>query len=281
VTQAHRLALLVAYDGSAFHGFQRQAGFSTIQSELEDAWTAVTAEQAVMMGSGRTDSGVHAMGQVVHFDTWSRLAPTRVAKALNSYLPDEIVVRSATTVAPEFHANRSATGKRYLYFIQVSETRPVWAIGRATWERRRKLNIEAMREAARHLIGRHNFAAFAAAGRSTQSDVRTIRALHISRHRFGIVLSFEGDGFLYKMVRNIVGSLLEVGRERWGPSWIRGVLEGQDRKRAAPTAPPDGLYLGRVLYPDAIFCESRGRFSGESLTKLDPEAVRDRIERLS
>lgn len=276
-----RLALLVAYDGSPFHGFQRQHGMVTIQSELEDAWAAVTAEQAVMLGSGRTDTGVHALGQVVHYDTWSRLPEIRVVKALNAYLPDEIVVRAAREVAPDFHANRSAVGKRYVYFVQVSETRPVWGMGRATWERRAALDVDAMRRGAQYLLGTHDFSAFAAAGRTTTNDVRTIQAVHLVPMRHGLAFCFQGDGFLYKMVRNLVGSLLEVGRGKWGPEWIGHTLASRDRKRAAATAPPDGLYLARVLYPQAVFPIRRGRFDGQARLNPTSDPVREGTEGLS
>lgn len=275
-----RLALLVAYDGSPFHGYQRQHGFPTIQSELEDAWAAVSAESVTMIGSGRTDTGVHAMGQVVHFDTWSRLPEIRIVKALNAYLPDEIVVRAAREVTPDFHANRSALAKRYFYFLQVSETRPVWATGRATWERRPRLDLAAMREAGQHLLGRHDFSSFAAAGRTTTDDVRTLQAIHFVPLRHGMVIAFQGDGFLYKMVRNLVGSLLEVGRGKWGPAWIGQVLAAQDRKKAAATAPPDGLYLGRVIYPDPPFFIQRGRFSGSPRLNPASDPVREGRESL-
>lgn len=276
-----RIALLVAYDGSPFHGFQRQHGFPTIQSELEDAWAAVSAETITIIGSGRTDTGVHAMGQVVHFDTWSQLAEERIVKAINAYLPDEITVRAAREVSPDFHANRSAIGKRYVYFLQVSETRPVWASQGATWLRRGQLDLAAMRAGSRYLLGTHDFSSFAAAGRSTATDIRTLRSIHILPLRHGLVICFQGDGFLYKMVRNIVGSLLDVGQGRWGPEWIQSVLQARDRKRAAATAPPDGLYLGRVLYPKPLFPIQRGRFSGQARLNLASGPVPQGADRLS
>jgi tRNA pseudouridine38-40 synthase len=281
MTAPRRVALLVAYDGSPFHGFQRQHGFPTIQSELEDAWAAVSAETITVMGSGRTDTGVHAMGQVVHFDTWSPLPELRIVKAINAYLPDEIVVRAAREVGPDFHANRSAIGKRYIYFLQVSETRPVWASQGATWLRCGRLDLAAMRAGARYLLGTHDFSSFAAAGRTTTTDIRTLRSIHILPLRHGLVICMQGDGFLYKMVRNIVGSLLDVGLAKWGPEWIRTVLQARDRKRAAATAPPDGLYLGRVLYPKPLFPIQRGRFSGEARLNLASGPVPQGADRLS
>ena len=280
MSSPRRLALLVAYDGRPFHGYQRQHGFPTIQSELEDAWAAVSAESATMIGSGRTDTGVHALGQVVHFDTWSRLPEIRVVKALNAYLPEEIVVRAAREVPPEFHANRSAIGKRYVYFLTVGETRPVWALGRSTWERRSRLDLEAMRAAVPYLLGRHDFSSFAAAGRTTSDDVRTLQAIHFVPMRYGVAIVFQGDGFLYKMVRNLVGTLLEVGRGKWGPAWVGKVLAAKDRKQAAATAAPDGLYLGRVLYPTNPFRIQRGRFSGTPRLIPASDPVRGRGESL-
>jgi tRNA pseudouridine38-40 synthase len=253
VNRARRLALLVAYHGEAFYGFQRQPGFATVQNELEDAWAAVSAERLTVIGSGRTDSGVHAAGQVVHFDTWSRLPVRSVRNAMNAYLPEQIAVREVAEVPSNFHSNGSAIGKRYIYFLAVSETRPILSAGLVAWERRASLDLAAMQEAARYLIGKHDFGAFAAAGRSTATDVRTIQALHIRPTRLGLAFCFQGDGFLYKMVRNLVGTLVDVGRRRWSPEWVDVVLQSRDRGRAAATAAPQGLYLWRVLYPEAIF----------------------------
>ncbi len=183
------------------------------------------------------------------------------------------MVRAAREVGPEFHANLSATGKRYAYFLQVSETRPVWASQGATWLRRAQLDLAAMRAGARYLIGTHDFSSFAGAGRTTSTDIRTLRSIHIVPLRHGLVICFQGDGFLYKMVRNIVGSLLDVGQGRWGPAWIQSVLLAKDRKRAAATAPPDGLYLARVLYPKPVFPIQLGRFSGTARLNLASGSV--------
>ncbi|HEX9793959.1 MAG TPA: tRNA pseudouridine(38-40) synthase TruA [Planctomycetota bacterium] len=247
-----RRALLVAYDGAAFFGFQRQPGFPTVQEELERAWAAVRDERAVMHGSGRTDSGVHAWGQVVHFHSERPLAPERLRAALNAYLPDEMVVRAAAEVGPEFHARASAHGKRYLYRVATSPVRPVLLAGRAAWERR-PLDVAAMRAAARLLVGTHDFAAFAAAGRTTRTTVRTLRSVHLREVRGGLILVFEGDGFLYRMVRNLMGTLLEVGRRRRAPEWARSVLDSGERSRGGATAPAHGLCLWRVLYAEDPF----------------------------
>ncbi len=249
-----KIALCVAYHGGAFHGFQRQPGFPTVQEELERAWTAVTGETLVLHGSGRTDSGVHAWAQVAHLSTWSRLTAEKVAPALNAYLPEEAVVRAAAEVPADFHARTSATGKRYLYRMAVSPVRPVLHAGLVAWERRRApLDLAAMRAAVPGLLGRHDFAAYAAAGRSTKTTVRTLRAIRIRPIRGGLSLLFEGDGFLYKMVRNLVGTLLEVGRGSRAPEWPAAVLDSRDRRKAGATASPEGLCLWRVLYPQDPF----------------------------
>lgn len=251
--QPRRLAIEVAYAGHAFYGFQRQPGFATVQGELEQAWMAVSAEQVTMIGSGRTDTGVHARAQVVHFDTWSQLPAIRVRNALNAYLPDDIAVRRVAEVDANFHANGSACGKRYVYLLAVSETRPVLSAGQVAWERRAGLDLNAMREAVPQLLGRHDFSAYAAAGRTTTDDVRTLQAIHIHTMRGGFHFTFQGNGFLYKMVRNLVGGLIEVGRGRRPPLWMGEVLASRDRSQGAATAHPEGLYLWRVLYPTPIF----------------------------
>ena len=248
----HRVALLIKYDGSGFHGFQRQPGFRTVQEELELAWTAVSGERQVIHGSGRTDSGVHAFGQVVHFSTAKSMPAPKIAQAINAYLPEELAVRQAVLAPEGFHARRDAVAKHYAYFAAVGPERPVLQRGRVAWIRR-ELDLEAMREGSRFLLGRHDFEAFAAAGRSTKTTVRDIHAIHLRRQRGGVSFHFRGGGFLYRQVRNMVGSLLEVGYGKRAPRWIHSVLESRDRRRAGATAPPEGLYLWRVYYPQPIF----------------------------
>lgn len=242
-----RIALLVAYRGDAFHGFQRQPGSMTVQQALEEAWSAVSGEEAVMHGSGRTDAGVHAWGQVVHFSTWSEIAVERMCDALNAYLPGAVVVRASAAVDAGFHARASALGKHYLYRIVVSPTRPVLDGGLAHWQRR-PLDLAAMRAAAALLRGRHDFRAFAAAGRPVRDATRTLFDLRLTPTRGGLLLHARGDGFLYRMVRNLAGTLIEVGKGRRAPEWAAAVLASRDRKRAGATAPPEGLTLWRVRY---------------------------------
>jgi tRNA pseudouridine38-40 synthase len=267
VTQSRRVALLVGYDGASFHGFQRQAGFPTIQESLEDAWHEISGERTVVHGSGRTDSGVHAVGQVAHFSTWSTLSPERVMGGMNANLPREIAVKGVVDVGPEFHARHSALRKSYLYRLAVSPHPPTLERNRVSWEKV-PLDLPRMREALAHLPGIHDFAAFAAAGGRTGSTVRTLLSAHAFPVRGGINIIFQGDGFLYRQVRNMVGSLIEVGRRNRDPEWVAAVLESRDRRRAGPTAPAEGLYLLRVTYPRNPFPGLSGMgaraYSGEA-----------------
>jgi tRNA pseudouridine38-40 synthase len=186
-------------------------------------------------------------------DTWSKLEVRSIRNAINAFLPEEIAVRRVVDVGPSFHSSHSAISKRYAYFLAVGETRPVLATGRLAWERRAQLDLASMRAAAQQVLGRHDFSAFAASGRSTVSDVRTLQAIHINPMRGGMSMLFQGDGFLYKMVRNLVGGLIEVGRGKRAPNWMGEVLAGRNRCAGAATAPPEGLYLWRVIYPEFLF----------------------------
>jgi tRNA pseudouridine38-40 synthase len=225
----------------------------TVQESLETAWKAVTSESVVMHGSGRTDSGVHAWGQVVHFSTDSKIPAEDMVSAFNAHLPEKAVVRAAADVPVDFHASSSSCGKRYFYRLALGATRPVLSSGLTAWDRTSHLDLLAMREAVTYLLGEHDFAAFAAAGRSTKTSVRCLRSLHIRPIRGGIGFFVEGSGFLYKMVRNLVGSLVEVGKGRRAPIWVETVLESRDRRRAGVTAAPEGLVLWRSLYSQDPF----------------------------
>lgn len=253
--RTRRLALRVAYDGAGFFGFQRQPGFRTVQEELELAWSAFAGEGTVVHGSGRTDSGVHARGQVVHLTT-THAAPAETARrALNAYLPEDLAVDAAAEVPLDFHARRSAVAKHYLYMIACARTRPVLGRDRAWWLRR-DLDLPAMRAGARELLGTHDFAAFAAAGRSTLTTVRTVRSIHIQARRGLVAVHVRGDGFLYKQVRNMVGGLVEVGCGKRAPRWLGAVLASGDRRRGGQTAPAAGLTMWKVHYRPDPFADA-------------------------
>lgn len=253
---------LLAYDGSRFFGWQRQEGFPSVQAAVEDALLSLLGERIVVHGAGRTDAGVHALGQVASFHVSTRLADARLLFALNAHLCEGVVARALETCADAFHAQKSARGKRYAYLVR-SETFAL-PFARAHWHWvSDPLDLPAMRAAARHFVGRHDFGALASAGSPRRSSVRTIRSLHLVARRRMLALVVEGDGFLYNMVRTLAGTLLEVGRGKRAPDGIPELLAGRDRREAGATAPPEGLYLLRVLYPEATFLRAprgpRGR----------------------
>jgi tRNA pseudouridine38-40 synthase len=243
--------LILSYDGTAYVGWQVQAHGRTIQAELEAALLQVTGQRVRAAASGRTDAGVHAIGQAVSFCCDTRLSADVLRKALDANLPRDIVVREVREAPDGFHAIRDALRKRYRYVIQDGPIQDVF--GRAyTWYVPQRLDVEAMQSAAQSLVGTHDFSSFEAAGSPRVSSVRTIYELTIER-RSGdflerVIVEVEADGFLYNMVRNLVGSLVEVGSGRRQPPWIVAVLSGQDRKLAGMTAPPQGLFLVSVNY---------------------------------
>lgn len=244
--------VLLAYDGSRFFGWQRQEGFPSVQQALEEALLGLLGERVRVIGSGRTDTGVHALGQVASFHVETRLPDERLLFALNAHLSEGVVARGLETCADDFHAQKSARGKRYAYVVRT-ETFPL-PFARAHWHWvTEPLDLGAMRAAARHFRGRHDFGALAGAGSPRKSNVRTIRALHLVARRNGFALVVEGDGFLYNMVRTLAGTLLDVGRGKRDPESVPELLASRDRKRAGPTAPPEGLYLLRVLYAEPSF----------------------------
>lgn len=252
---SRRLAFEVSYDGAAFFGFQRQPGFRTVQEELELAWTGFSSEKAVIHGSGRTDSGVHARAQVVHLSTMHQ-APAAIAmRAMNAYLPEDLAVTQVAEVPMDFHARHSAKAKHYVYAIAAGPTRPVLERDRVWWLRR-ELDVLAMREASQFFLGTHDFAAFAAAGRSTKTTIRRVRSIHLQKRRGCLAIHVRGDGFLYRQVRNMVGSLVEVGLKKRDPRWIQAVLKSGDRSRAGQTAPAAGLTMWRVHYPSNPFASA-------------------------
>jgi len=222
----------------------------TIQEAIERAVYLVSGEQVVVHGAGRTDAGVHAIEQSAHLRI-DRGPPTdAIHKALNSVLPPEIRILSATEMPSGFHARMSARSKHYLYRFTTSPVRPAIARRYSYWYHA-SLDVAAMRAAAARLRGRHDFAALASNPKEPRpgSTVRTIQAIHVFGGPKRIAVHVKGDGFLYNMVRNIAGSLFEVGRGKHGPEWIDEILASRDRRIAGPTLPPHGLFLVRVHYP--------------------------------
>jgi len=243
------IKLVIAYNGAAYHGWQRQAdGIDTVQRRVEEAATRVMRHPVVVSGAGRTDAGVHAEGQVANFHSANLAIPlSAVRRAMNSRLPRDIAIRSAELAPEGFHASRSAIAKTYRYRIFVAPQRPVALVGQV-WHYWRPLDGEAMRAAARRLVGRHDFRGFATSAEVRRETVRTISRCEVLRADREIIVSVEGDGFLYNMVRNVVGTLVEIGRGRWRPEHIDRVLATRDRRQAGPTAPPCGLSLVCVHY---------------------------------
>jgi tRNA pseudouridine38-40 synthase len=243
-----RIALGIEYDGSAFYGWQRQREVNSVQQELEIALASVANQPIELSCAGRTDAGVHATGQVVHFDTSAVRDSKAWIMGTNTRLPDAIAVRWAQPVADDFHARFSATARRYRYIIYNHKYRP--AILRAGLSHyHQTLDIELMRQAAPLLLGEQDFSSFRAMQCQSKTPFRNIHHLTIERRGDFIVLDIKANAFLHHMVRNITGSLLEVGMKNRPPEWIGEVLAAKDRSLAAATAKPGGLYLVDVDYP--------------------------------
>ena len=243
-----RIALGIEYDGTAFYGWQRQREVNSVQQELEIALSKVANHSVELACAGRTDAGVHATGQVVHFDTTSLRDAKAWVMGTNAQLPDAIAVRWAKPVPDDFHARFSATARRYRYIIYNHKYRP--AILRSGLSHyHQQLNIELMQQAAVYLLGEQDFSSFRAVQCQSHSPFRNIHHLHISRQGDYIVLDIKANAFLHHMVRNITGSLLEVGMQNRPPEWIAELLAAKNRNLAAATAKAGGLYLVEVDYP--------------------------------
>jgi tRNA pseudouridine38-40 synthase len=242
--------LTISYEGSAFAGWQRQEGFDTVQQALEEAFAVICGQPVVVHGSGRTDAGVHALRQCAHVRIDRDLEPSRLLRALNGNLPESVRVVGARRVGPGFHARFSARGKRYVYRCLTTPVLPVFGRGRFHWIRR-SVDLERMRAGARHLVGEHDFAAFATnpGYPRKRGTVRRVDHVRVVRRPHGLDIVVQGSGFLYNMVRAIAGTLLEVGVGKREPAEIAAILRSRDRRRAGENAPADGLYLLRVLYP--------------------------------
>jgi tRNA pseudouridine38-40 synthase len=247
--------ITVSYDGTDFSGFQRQANARSVQAELESALAAIEGKHVTVAGAGRTDAGVHALGQVASFKLSNAIPERDLLRAVNAKLPEDVRVLSAEEAAPGFNARFSARSKVYRY--RVSNTRVMSPFQRRfAWHISRSLDRAAMNEAARELVGEHNFACFQAKGGTIRSTVRTITRSDWTEEPLaggGRLLLYEiaGTGFLKYMVRAVVGTLIEVGDGRRSPSSLRDLLVSGSRAAAGPTAPPVGLYLVRVDYDAA------------------------------
>lgn len=245
-----RMALGIEYDGTSWHGWQKQPDGLTVQDALEVAIFQFTQTRVATTCAGRTDAGVHATEQVVHLDTEVDRRPDSWVRGLNTWLPSSVAVRWASEVpggADGFHARSSAVLRRYRYLLYNSPVRsPLWH-HRAGWVFR-PLDLDRMREGAGYLLGEHDFSAFRAAECQSVTPWKTLHTAQIEQRGSLIVFTFEANAFLHHMIRNIVGSLVYVGKGNHPPEWMAELLAGKDRSKAAPTFMPDGLYLSRIFY---------------------------------
>jgi tRNA pseudouridine38-40 synthase len=249
-----RVALGVSYNGGAYEGWQSQLSGLTVQDKLEAALGKFTQSKVSTLCAGRTDSGVHGLMQVVHFDSEAEREPSSWVRGTNAYLPKDIAVQWAQIMPREFHCRASATARRYAYVVLESAVRPSVEAGRVGWVYR-SLDVDAMRQAATYLLGEHDFSSFRAAACQALSPIKTMQRIDISSRgepmqrywRF----EFEANAFLHHMIRNLMGCLLMVGDGRQPPEWILDVLAKRDRDAAAPTFSPDGLYFLGPVYPDS------------------------------
>ena len=239
---------IIAYDGSGFSGYQVQPNKRTVQLELETALAKLHKGTHVKVtASGRTDAGVHAKGQVIHFDSPLAIPEERWVIALNSLLPEDVSVISVEKVDHSFHARFSAVGKEYRYLLYLSDRRDPFQRNFAV-QYPYSLNLQAMKEASQFFLGTHDFTSFCASNTDVEDKVRTIQTIECLEDRNMLMLRFVGNGFLYNMVRILVGTLLEVGSGRLEPADISTILEAKDRRLAGKTAPAHGLYLWEVYY---------------------------------
>jgi tRNA pseudouridine38-40 synthase len=243
-----RYKLTIEYDGANYAGWQRQANGASIQQALEEALFALTGETPVVHGAGRTDAGVHAMGQVAHVDLRREWRGWRLGEAINAHLaPQPIAVLAAEPARDDFDARRSAAMRCYRYRIVNRRAPLTFERGRA-WQVKRRLDAAAMQEAAQALIGRHDFSTFRDSQCQAKSPVRTLSRLDVTRDGDRVEFSVAALSFLHRQVRSMVGSLVEVGLERWSAADLEAALEAADRSRCGQVAPACGLYLARVDY---------------------------------
>ncbi|MFC1888320.1 tRNA pseudouridine(38-40) synthase TruA [Thermodesulfobacteriota bacterium] len=243
------IKLTIEYDGAAYHGWQVQPEAGTIQGVMEEVIGRIVKEPVCLIAAGRTDAGVHALGQVANFHTDSSIPPDALKRGLNSLLPDDIVIRASEEVPFEFNARKKARGKRYRYVI-LNQRDPSARHRFYSWHVREPIDVDSMRRGAGHLSGRHDFSSFRASGCGSRSPVKDLWRLDVEPATDGAFLHIvaEADGFLRYMVRNIVGTLVDVGRGRRLDRDLKEILECRNRGAAGATAPPQGLFLMEVFF---------------------------------
>ena len=243
-----RYRLTIEYDGAPFSGWQIQDNGPSVQGALEDAIEKLSGERVTVTGSGRTDAGVHALGQVAHFDLEKEFEPGKIRDGLNHFLrPDPVVVLEAAIAQADFHARFSAISRHYLFRILNRRSPPALETGKV-WHISPKLDAEAMHAAAQMLVGQHDFTTFRAAECQAQSPVKTLDRLDVSRRGEDIHIEASARSFLHHQIRSFAGSLKLVGEGKWSPHDVADALAAKDRARCGPVSPPDGLYLVRVDY---------------------------------
>lgn len=246
-----RIALGIEYIGTAYHGWQSQTDLNTIQGQLEQALSRVANMPITVKCAGRTDSGVHSLGQVIHFDTEVIRTERAWTMGANAYLPHDIRVQWAKEVDNTFHARFSALSRRYNYYIYNQPIRSALLHKRATWHYY-NLNLDLMRQGAKHLLGKHDFSAFRSIECQAKTTIREIQTLTLEQQNNLICMDIKANAFLHHMVRNIIGVLYKVGEGIHPPEWVKEVLESRCRQIAGITAPADGLYLVEVEYPGSF-----------------------------
>ena len=240
------IKLVIHYDGTNYHGWASQPETATVQGTIEEVIEKLTGQPVKVYGSSRTDAGVHALGQVANFRINSPVPTENFSNALNNLLPQDITIADVCEMPDDFDAISDTVEKRYDYLINTTPIRPVLA--RNQWHRPGMLDIGKMHQAAQKLVGKKDFKSFASAADQRESSVRTITLCQVEQERDVIKISVAADGFLYNMVRNIVGTLVEVGRGRWEPEIIDTILEAKDRNAGGPIAPASGLCLMEIFY---------------------------------
>lgn len=246
-----RLAVGIEYDGTRYAGWQHQPVLPTVQDCIQKALSAVADHPVTVAAAGRTDAGVHACAQVAHFDTRAERPVRGWVLGANSHLPPDIAINWAMEVEPSFHARYTAQGRSYRYCMLRRATRPAILRDRVCWTRA-TLNVEAMHEAAQHLVGEHDFSSFRAVECQSTTALRHVDAISVRGEGPLVVIEISANSYLHHMVRNIAGTLMQVGAGERPPAWVAEILAARDRSRAGITAPACGLYLWRVRYPPSL-----------------------------